>query len=70
MWLTKLNSGRPGSAVDGTAEGLAPFSRVVDPIPPPTTLLACKESTRVSYVVRLFVEITDEIFSAELTQIG
>eukprot|EP00964_Phaeocystis_antarctica_P008036 scaffold4323_cov57-Phaeocystis_antarctica.AAC.1 len=31
MWLTKLNSGddgRPGSAVDGTATGLAQFSRV------------------------------------------
>eukprot|EP00964_Phaeocystis_antarctica_P082869 scaffold52051_cov68-Phaeocystis_antarctica.AAC.1 len=42
MWLTKLNSGdngRPGSVVDGTAEGLAPFSRVVDPIPPPTVVL-------------------------------
>jgi hypothetical protein len=39
MWLTKLNSGdngRPGSAVDGAAKGLAhaQFSRVVDPIPP------------------------------------
>ena len=41
MWLTKLNSGdngRPGSAVDGTAKGLAQFSRVVDPIPPPTVV--------------------------------
>eukprot|EP00964_Phaeocystis_antarctica_P024156 scaffold13536_cov60-Phaeocystis_antarctica.AAC.1 len=41
MWLTKLNSGdngRPGSAVDDTAEGLAQFSRVVDPIPPPTVV--------------------------------
>ena len=41
MWLTKLisgDNGRPGSTVDGTAKGLAQFSRVVDPIPPPTVV--------------------------------
>jgi hypothetical protein len=33
------DNGRPGSAVDGTAKGLAQFSRVhVDPIPPPTVV--------------------------------